>query len=96
MTQPKKGSPHTSQLKRLKRIEGQIRGLSSMIEEERYCIDILTQFKAVRAALSSIEKKIIEEHLNHCVHNAVKSKDAKLTNQMLEEISGLLKSAGLK
>ena len=96
METEQKGSSHESQLKRLKRIEGQVRGLSAMIEDRRYCIDILTQFKAVRSALGSIEKKIIEEHLNHCVHNAVESKNTKLTNQMLEEISGLLKSAGLK
>jgi DNA-binding FrmR family transcriptional regulator len=54
-------------LKRLKRIEGQVRGLQNMIEEERYCIDILTQVSAVRAALDGVALGVMEDHVRHCV-----------------------------
>jgi DNA-binding FrmR family transcriptional regulator len=54
-------------LKRLKRIEGQVRGLQNMIEEERYCIDILTQISATRAALDGVALGVLEDHVRHCV-----------------------------
>jgi len=54
-------------LKRLKRIEGQVRGLQNMIEEERYCIDILTQVSATRAALDGVALVVMEDHVRHCV-----------------------------
>jgi CsoR family transcriptional regulator, copper-sensing transcriptional repressor len=54
-------------LKRLKRIEGQVRGLQNMIEEERYCIDILTQVSATRAALDGVALGVMEDHVRHCV-----------------------------
>jgi DNA-binding FrmR family transcriptional regulator len=54
-------------LKRLKRIEGQVRGLQNMIEEERYCIDILTQVSATRAALDGVALGVMEGHVRHCV-----------------------------
>jgi DNA-binding FrmR family transcriptional regulator len=54
-------------LKRLKRIEGQVRGLQNMIEEERYCIDILTQVSATRAALDAVALGVMEDHVRHCV-----------------------------
>jgi CsoR family transcriptional regulator, copper-sensing transcriptional repressor len=54
-------------LKRLKRIEGQVRGLQSMIDEERYCIDILTQVSAARAALDGVALGVMEDHVRHCV-----------------------------
>jgi CsoR family transcriptional regulator, copper-sensing transcriptional repressor len=53
--------------KRLKRIEGQVRGLQRMIEEERYCIDILTQLSATSAALDGVGLRVLEEHVRHCV-----------------------------
>jgi CsoR family transcriptional regulator, copper-sensing transcriptional repressor len=53
--------------KRLKRIEGQVRGLQNMIEEERYCIDILTQVSATRAALDGVALGVMEDHVRHCV-----------------------------
>ena len=59
-----------SQLARLGRIEGQVRGVARMIEDERYCIDVLTQIRAVRAALDKVEQEILHEHLNHCVAHA--------------------------
>jgi CsoR family transcriptional regulator, copper-sensing transcriptional repressor len=57
----------TALLKRLKRIEGQVRGLQNMIEEERYCIDILTQISATRAALDGVALGVMEDHIRHCV-----------------------------
>lgn len=87
----KKGTSHIDQLKRLNRIGGQIRGISNMIEEQRYCIDILTQIRAVKSAISSLESKIIEDHLNHCVHRAIDAKSKKEAGQMIKEIQDLLK-----
>jgi DNA-binding FrmR family transcriptional regulator len=60
-------------LRRLKRIEGQIRGLSRMVEEDRYCIDIITQISAVRAALRRAEEEILRDHVTHCVDDAITS-----------------------
>ncbi|MCB0378647.1 MAG: metal-sensitive transcriptional regulator [Bdellovibrionales bacterium] len=93
MKSEKMGTSHTQQIKQLKRIEGQVRGVTKMIEDRRYCLDIITQIKAVRASLATIEKKIINQHLNHCVHEAVQSKNPKLTDEMLEEIKELIQSA---
>jgi DNA-binding FrmR family transcriptional regulator len=58
-------------LKRLKRIEGQVRGLSRMVEQDRYCIDIVTQIAAVRAALRRLEEEVLRDHVAHCVEHAV-------------------------
>jgi DNA-binding FrmR family transcriptional regulator len=65
----------TSTLKRLSRIEGQVRGLARMVEDERYCIDIVTQIAAVRAALRKAEEEILREHVAHCVEHAIASGD---------------------
>jgi len=59
-----------SQLARLSRIEGQVRGVARMIEEDRYCIDVLTQIRAVRAALDKVEQQTLGDHLKHCVAHA--------------------------
>ena len=60
-------------LKRLKRIEGQVRGLARMVDNDRYCIDIVTQIGAVRAALRRAEEGILRDHVAHCVDHAIKS-----------------------
>jgi DNA-binding FrmR family transcriptional regulator len=60
-------------LKRLRRIEGQARGLQRMVEEEQYCIDILTQVSAMTKALQAVSLSLLEEHLNHCVLEAAKT-----------------------
>jgi len=59
--------------KRLNRIEGQVRGLSRMVEEDRYCIDIITQIGAVRAALARVEEELLRDHVGHCVEHAIAS-----------------------
>src|SRR4029079_1561666 len=60
-------------LRRLRRIEGQVRGLARMVEDDRYCIDIVTQISAVRAALRRAEEEILKDHVGHCVENAIAS-----------------------
>jgi CsoR family transcriptional regulator, copper-sensing transcriptional repressor len=64
-----------SALRRLRRVEGQVRGLIRMVEEDRYCIDIVTQIGAVRAALRRAEEEILRDHVAHCVDHAIKSGD---------------------
>ena len=59
--------------KRLSRIEGQVRGLSKMVEDDRYCIDIVTQISAVRAALRRVEEEVLRDHVSHCVEHAITS-----------------------
>lgn len=63
----------TQVTKRLQRIEGQVRGLSRMVEEDRYCIDIVTQISAVRAALRKVEEEVLRDHVAHCVEGAIAS-----------------------
>jgi len=63
----------TQLINRLSRIEGQVRGVSKMIEDDRYCIDVLTQLRAIRAALVRVETNLLKEHLNHCIENAIVS-----------------------
>ena len=63
-------------VKRLHRIEGQVRGIERMVEEERYCIDVLTQIAAVTTALESVGLKLLEDHVEHCVAGALASGDA--------------------
>ena len=60
-------------LKRLKRIEGQVRGLARMVEQDRYCIDVVTQIGAVRAALRKVEEEVLRDHVGHCVEGAIAS-----------------------
>jgi DNA-binding FrmR family transcriptional regulator len=61
--------------KRLSRIEGQVRGLAKMVDEDRYCIDIVTQISAVRAALRRVEEEILRDHVGHCVEHAISTGD---------------------
>lgn len=61
--------------KRLNRIEGQVRGLAKMVDEDRYCIDIVTQISAVRSALRRVEEEILRDHVAHCVEHAINSGD---------------------
>jgi DNA-binding FrmR family transcriptional regulator len=60
-------------LKRLRRIEGQVRGLARMVEGDRYCIDVVTQIGAVRAALRKVEEEVLRDHVGHCVEGAIAS-----------------------
>ena len=60
-------------LKRLNRIEGQVRGISKMVDENRYCIDVITQISAVQAALRRVEEVVLKDHVSHCVEHAIAS-----------------------
>ena len=73
-------------LKRLARIEGQVRGVSRMIEDDRYCIDILTQLGAVDTALEAVAIKVLEAHVEHCVAAALASGDRADANQKAAEL----------
>ena len=73
-------------VKRLHRIEGQVRGIERMVEEDRYCIDILTQIAAVTTALESLAFKIIDGHVNHCVAGALASGDAEVAGEKSKEL----------
>jgi len=71
---------------RLKRIEGQVGGLLRMVEEDRYCVDVLTQIAAVRAALHKVEEQILRDHVGHCVAAAFASGDAADQRRKVEEL----------
>ncbi len=81
-----KHAEHTTQLARLRRIEGQVKGLIGMIEGERYCVDILTQARAIRAALKKVEGAILQEHVEHCVARAFESGDRKEERAKIDEL----------
>lgn len=70
--------------KRLRRIEGQVRGISKMIEDDKYCIDVLTQISAVNSALQSVALGLLEEHLGHCVSHAVAEGGAEADKKLAE------------
>ena len=77
-------------LNRLSRIEGQVRGVSRMIEEDRYCIDVLTQVQALRAALAKVETELLKEHLGHCIEGAIVSGDKEEQRRKAAELIQLL------
>ena len=80
----------TSCHKRLSRIEGQVRGLSKMVEEERYCIDIVTQISAVRAALRRVEEEVLRDHVSHCVEHAIASGDKSDQRKKIAELMAVI------
>ncbi len=73
----KHGYDKDALVKRLHRIEGQVRGIERMVEDDRYCIDVLTQIAAVNTALESLAFKVLDDHVNHCVTEALASGDPK-------------------
>lgn len=81
---------------RLKRIEGQVRGLIRMVEEDRYCIDVVTQIQAVIAAARKVENEILKDHVAHCVEHAIQSGDPKVQRRKIEELVATLSRTGGK
>ena len=79
--------------KRLGRIEGQVRGLSKMVDEDRYCIDIVTQVAAVRAALRRVEEEILRDHVAHCVEHAIASGNKADQRRKIEELMQVVSRA---
>ena len=80
-------------LTRLSRIEGQVRGIARMVDEDRYCIDILTQLQAVRAALAKVETEMLRDHLGHCIESAIVSGDSNEQRKKASELIALLERA---
>ena len=80
----------TSCQKRLSRIEGQVRGLSKMVEEDRYCIDIVTQISAVRAALRRVEEEVLRDHVAHCVEHAITSGNKADQREKIAELMAVI------
>jgi DNA-binding FrmR family transcriptional regulator len=74
-------------LARLKRIEGQVRGLQRMVEDDTYCIDVLTQVSAATKALQSVAVQLLDDHLRHCVTHAIQSPDASESDRIITEAS---------
>jgi DNA-binding FrmR family transcriptional regulator len=77
-------------LNRLNRIEGQVRGVARMVEEDRYCIDILTQMRALKAALAKVENELLKTHLEHCVVGAMAGGDPAEQRRKADELIELL------
>ena len=73
-------------VKRLHRIEGQVRGIEKMVEEERYCVDILTQIAAASTALESVAFKVLDDHVNHCVAHALAAGDPDVAAEKSREL----------
>lgn len=80
-------------LKRLNRIAGQVRGITRMVEEDRYCIDIVTQLSAVRAALRRVEDEVLNDHVGHCVEHAIMSGNRSEQRRKVAELMTVLQRA---
>ena len=84
---------HDDALHRLKNIEGHIRGIQRMIEEDKYCIDVIQQIHAVQAALNKVSTQVLEGHLNSCLITAVKGDDPTERQRVLQEITDIFDAA---
>lgn len=85
------GTEEKNLLNRLNRIEGQIRGIKNMVEEDRYCVDILTQVSAVQAALNSFNKMLLSDHIKTCVVEDIRSGDTEVVDELCKTIQKLMK-----
>jgi len=79
-------------LKRLRRVEGQVRGIERMVEEDTYCIDVLTQISAVTSALRSISLGLLDEHVRHCVANAKEGEGDAMISEAITAVERIVKS----
>lgn len=73
-------------IKRLKRIEGQVKGIQRMVEDERYCVDILVQISAIRSAINKVGSIILENHIKGCVADSIKNDDLEITDKKIQEL----------
>lgn len=85
---------HESSVLRLKTIEGHIKGVTRMIENDEYCIDVIRQIQAVQAALNKVTTQILDEHLNSCVITAIRGDDPQERERVLKEIAEIYEHAG--
>jgi DNA-binding FrmR family transcriptional regulator len=92
-TAPTRGYSATKDqlLKRLKRIEGQVRGIEGMVEDDRYCIDVLTQISAVQAALDKVALGLLDDHAQHCVMGAGDDDKGEKTDEMMAAVARLMR-----
>ena len=84
---------HENAMRRLKNVEGHIRGIERMLDEDAYCIDVIRQIQAAQAALNKISSMILEEHLNSCLITAVRGEDPSERERVLKEISDVFDAA---
>ena len=80
----------TAALKRLARIEGQVRGIGRMVEDDRYCIDVVRQVQAIKAALGGLEKIVLDDHLGTCVEDALSGPSLELRREKVDELVAVL------
>ena len=78
-------------LKRLRRVEGQVRGVQGMVDDDRYCIDVLTQIQAIQAALDKVALGLLDDHARHCVMGAKKDVQADKTDELMAAIGRLMR-----
>jgi DNA-binding FrmR family transcriptional regulator len=76
---------------RLRRIEGQVRGVEKMVDEDRYCIDVLTQISAIQAALDKVALGLLDDHAAHCVIGAAKGEQAEKTHELMAAVARLMR-----
>ena len=84
---------HENALRRLKTVEGHLRGIIRMVEDDAYCIDVIRQIQAVEAALNKVSSVILEDHLNSCVITAIQGEDASERERVLNEIKEVFETA---
>jgi len=92
-TTPARGYSATKDqlLKRLKRIEGQVRGIEGMVEDDRYCIDVLTQINAVQAAIDKVALGLLDDHAQHCVLGAADADKSEKTDELMAAVARLMR-----
>ncbi|MBI5105147.1 MAG: metal-sensitive transcriptional regulator [Solirubrobacterales bacterium] len=78
-------------LKRLRRIEGQVRGVQGMVDEDRYCIDVLTQISAIQAALDKVALGVLDDHVHHCVAHAAAGEQSEKTDEVMAAVARLMR-----
>ena len=83
---------HDDLLKRLARIEGQVRGIARMVEDDRYCIDVLTQISAVRKAVDAVALELVDDHVRHCIADSSVDERAARTDELMAAVGRLVKS----
>lgn len=87
----KNGKDYQDLITRLNRIEGQVRGVKKMLEEDRYCVDILTQVSAITCGLNAFNKKLLANHIKSCVVNDIRSGDDSVVDELCETLQKLMK-----
>jgi DNA-binding FrmR family transcriptional regulator len=88
---PKEGKEYQDLIKRLNKIEGQVRGVKKMVEDDRYCVDILTQVSAISCALNAFNKKLLSEHIKSCVVNDIRSGHEEVVDELCDTLQKLMK-----